>query len=267
VSNGNGRVFALLGDPVRQSLSPLMHNAAFAATGVSATYTAVRCGAAELPLLMRSLARAGGGGNVTIPHKQRASAELDHPHRIVQSLDACNTFWGEQDRLTGDNTDVAGVIAAVAELDPPTGGWLVAGTGGSARAVVAAAAVMGAPLCVASRDPARARAFARWAETIGVTGCAAVDCVLMINATPLGLAPGDPHPFTNAAGPAAVAALDLVYVPNATRWVRAMRARGLRAADGRAVLVGQGAAAFERWWPGLGAPLDVMRRAVEDALG
>ncbi|HET8622547.1 MAG TPA: hypothetical protein VFM14_03215, partial [Gemmatimonadales bacterium] len=169
-------------------------------------------------------------------------------------------------RVAGDNTDVAGILDALDRLAPPSGAWLVAGTGGSARAVVGAARERNAPLAVQSRDPSRAEAFLAWARTLGVATAAPAQCAVLINATPLGLRDGDPVPLAAGLAPDAEVGLDLVYAAGETPWVRALRARGVRASDGRSMLVAQGAAAFERWFPGVPAPRDIMRAAVDGAL-
>lgn len=104
------RTLALLGDPVGHSLSPILQNAAFQAAGVDGVYVAVGCAQEDLVGLMRGLARAGGGGNITLPHKEKAASVLDVPSDTVRRTGACNTFWGdERGRLHGDNTDVDGV--------------------------------------------------------------------------------------------------------------------------------------------------------------
>ena len=260
------RLFALLGDPVGHSLSPLMHAAAFQALGAAAVYVAVRTGPDSVPLLMRALADAGGGGNVTIPHKHVAAGAVDERRGAARTLEACNTFWAEDGRLIGDNTDVAGIQAAVRDLDIPDGPWLVIGTGGAARAVAAAAAERHAAIAVRSRTGAAAGAFTAWASGLGVSSASEAACVLVVNATPLGLR-DDRQPMSLDAAPAAMAVLDLVYRAGETAWVRAARRRGLRAADGRGVLVAQGAAALERWYPGIVPPLAAMRSAVDAALG
>ena len=133
--DGTTRVFAILGDPVAHSLSPAMQNAAFRVLGLRAEYVPLRCDAADLPGLMRALVRAGGGGNVTVPHKEAAARAVDRPRGLVERLGACNAFWGENGACAGDNTDVAGVGAALDEVEAPPGSWLVLGTGGGARAV------------------------------------------------------------------------------------------------------------------------------------
>jgi len=266
VIGGATRVFAILGDPVAHSLSPVMQNAAFVALGLPAIYVPLRCSAADLPPLLGALVRAGGGGNVTVPYKELAAASVDRCLERAQLIGACNTFWGEADESVGDNTDVVGVCQALDRLEPPDGPWLIFGTGGGARAAVGAARLRGAEVAVASRTADRKDAFERWAASLGVRRVPAENCRVLINATPVGLHDGG----TVAAGPSIAAraevALDMVYARGETRWVHAMRAAGLRAADGRAMLVAQGAAAFERWFPDERAPTEVMQAAVNAAL-
>jgi shikimate dehydrogenase len=265
VIDGSTRVFAVLGDPVAHSLSPAMHNAAFRVLGLRAVYVALRCGPGELPGLMCALSRAGGGGNVTVPHKELAATAVDRRRERAERLGACNAFWGEDDVCVGDNTDVPGLLAALDDLEAPPGGWLLIGTGGGARAAVGAARERGASVSVLSRSADRRRRFQDWAASHGVTAAAAADCTVVINTTPLGLSPGDPLPLAAPPVPATVA-LDMVYGRGETAWTRAMRAAGLRAADGRTMLVAQGAAALERWFPGVHAPVEVMRAAVDARL-
>jgi shikimate dehydrogenase len=266
VISGKARVFAILGDPVSHSLSPAMHNAAFRALGLDAAYVPLSCRADDVALLLRGLVRAGGGGNVTVPHKEAAARAVDRLEPRAELLGVCNTFWPADGCAAGDNTDVAGVLEALDRLSPPPSGWLVAGTGGSARAVVGAARERGVPLAVRSRAAQRAESFAAWAASLGVAEADPARCGVLINATPLGLAPSDPPPIPPEVAPAAEVALDLVYAPGETHWVRTLRGRGLRAVDGRTMLVAQGAAAFERWFPGVAAPRDIMRATVDAAL-
>jgi len=158
---GSTRVFAILGDPVAHSLSPAMQNAAFRLMGINAVYVPLRCSAENVPLLMASLAGAGGGGNVTIPHKTAAARAVSRPSSWVRAIDACNTFWSEggDGPLVGDNTDIEGILAALERMKAPEGPWLLAGTGGSSRAVAAAARERGVALAVTSRDTARGLAW------------------------------------------------------------------------------------------------------------
>jgi shikimate dehydrogenase len=266
VISASTRLFAILGDPVAHSLSPVMHNAAFRVLGLDAVYVALRCDSADVGATMRVLARAGGGGNVTVPHKIAAAAVLSSAGERVARLGAANTFWADGDGVRGDNTDVEGILDALRPLNVPPGPWLVVGTGGSARAVAAAAVECGAALAVRSRDAERASVFGAWAAALGAPPAAVEDCVVCINATPLGLGASDPLPLERGAAPRAQVALDLVYHRTETAWVRALRADGLRAADGRAMLVAQGAAAFRCWFPRLRPAVDAMRSAVDAQL-
>ena len=269
--NAKTRLLAVIGDPVAHSLSPAMHNAAFHALGIDAVYVALRVPAESLASFMAAQAALGGAGNVTVPHKEAVERSVARKTDVCARVGACNTFWTEDGVLVGDNTDVTGVSAALDKIGADHKGerWLVVGTGGSARATAVAAADRGAALFVRSRDGARATAFAKWASGIGVATSVAngpVEIDVVINATPLGRSGHDPLPVDVNHIPGAQRALDLVYAPGETRWVHVLRERGIEAADGREMLVRQGAAAFERFFPGVDAPVEVMRAAVVRAL-
>ncbi len=266
--HGNTRVLAVVGHPVAHSLSPAMHNAAYAVLGLDAVYVAVDAEPSALPHLLRGFEAVGMCGNVTLPHKIQAANLLFRKTDIATTLEAVNTFWSDGNRLVGDNTDVAGVLDALDHLDA-AGPWLVAGTGGSARAVAAAGRDAAATVLVQSRDPRRASEFVAWARRIGVDALEddGRQIATAINATPLGLHPDEPLPIANERLHGCKAALDLVYAPGETQWCQALRARGMRVADGRLVLVGQGLRAFHRFFPDVDPPREVMRAAVEQALG
>lgn len=262
--DGRTRVFALLGDPVAHSLSPAMYNAAFRALGIDAVYVALRCSAEALGPLMESLVRQGGGGNVTVPHKASAAealAKLGGP-----TLPVCNTFWANGAGMTGTETDSVGIQAALAELDVQGGDWLLIGAGGSAKAALWAAKRAEARVAVRSRSPEKGSALLALAQELGVKEAAPESCNVFINCTPLGLEPSDPMPLDPQLVPEEGTALDLVYRKGGTPWVRALRAIGRTADDGRTVLIEQGAASFERWFDHQ-APREVMRAAVHASLG
>jgi len=266
------RLFALLGDPVTHSLSPLIQNAAFRAAGADGVYVALRCTPEALPGLMRGIALAGGGGNVTVPHKEAACRVLDRASAAVTRTGACNTFWHEAGALCGDNTDVAGFRAAARELVPTTAGArvLLLGAGGAARAALAALEEEGgAAVTVLARTPARARELKDRPGASGLSIRVVADAAdvngehfdLVVNATPLGLRPGDPLPLDLSTLGSAGAVLDMTYGTEPTPWVAAARALGIPAVDGIPMLIAQGAAAFERWW-GAPAPGEAMRAAL-----
>ncbi|HSH75959.1 MAG TPA: shikimate dehydrogenase [Longimicrobiales bacterium] len=269
------RVLTLLGDPVAHSASPLIQNAAFAEAGVDGVYVAVRCAAEDLSGLMHGLARAGGGGNITLPHKEKAAALLDAPSEAVRRTGACNTFWGVEGRLHGDNTDVEGFRRALRVfLDGPGEGVraLVLGAGGACRAALLGLLDEGASeVLIHNRTSERARAVAR---RIGGQRARVVPLLqdlegerfdLVVNATRLGLDPHDPSPLDFGRLHRAGAAMDLVYASSKTPFVLAAERSGVRSTDGLEMLVQQGASSFERWW-GRPAPVEAMREAIGRSL-
>lgn len=264
----SSRLLVLIGDPVGHSLSPAMHNAAIATLGLDAVYVALRVESAGVPHVVRAFEAARIAGNVTVPHKLDVARLLIRLTDTAKELEAVNVFWPDGGRLIGDNTDVAGLLDALDAIEGD-GPWLVAGTGGAARAVAAAARQRDVRLLVRSRAPPRARAFVEWARSIGV-GDVRVDdgqtVATAVNATPLGLAPNDRAAIPDDRLAGARAALDLVYAPGGTAWVRRCRKRGLRAEDGRTMLVAQGARSFERFFPDQVAPRAVMAAVVARAL-
>jgi shikimate dehydrogenase len=261
-------LLVVIGDPIDHSLSPIMHNAAIAALGLDAVYVAIRTDHGAVPHMVQAFEAAGIAGNVTVPHKLEVARLLIRLTALAKELGAVNTFWPDGGRLIGDNTDVHGVLGAIDQLEAE-GPWLVVGTGGSARAVAAAARERDVPLLVRSRRSDRARDFAAWARDLGVTEALPDDgrpLGTVINATPLGLRSNDGMPVPPERLEECGAALDLVYAAGGTRWVRACRGNGLRAVDGRTMLVEQGTRAFEHFFPDVTAPRDVMAAAVERAL-
>ncbi len=258
------RLFALLGDSVSHSLSPLIQNAGFRAAGLDAVYLALPTTAVDLPAMMRTLVDSGGGGNITVPHKRVALAGDARRSTRVERLGAANVFAGSDGRLVLENTDVDGVIAALDLLNAGGQDWCIFGTGGSARAVVGAAGERGARIAIQSRVVERAEAFGAWAATLGVHLTTPSSCQVLINTTPLGLHLDDPLPADPCHFASATAALDLTYRrEGTTAWCAACEAAGLRAADGREVLLHQAAASWRLWFPRVTPPIAVMRAALD----
>lgn len=266
------RMFALLGDPVSHSLSPAMQNAAIRAAAEDAVYIALRCSSEFVTPLVRAIAHAGGGGNVTIPHKALAAAAVDRPSDAVIATGACNTFWLDNGQVRGDNTDVAGFEAAARHLLGTLEGVTacVFGTGGAARAVVHAVLRGGGEAMVVGRSTASlamlARTFdsdARVRTAVGFAPVPAGRFDLFVNATPVGMKGDDVAPIDLDTFPAIRAVIDLVYRAGGTALTRSAALRGIDAMDGREMLLAQGAAAFELWF-GRKAPADAMRAAIAD---
>lgn len=266
------RVFALVGDPVFHSLSPTIQNAAMADLELDGVYVALRAGAEEMVGFMKGLARSGGGGNITLPHKEKAATVLDVSSPAVKRTGACNTFWLRDGKVHGDNTDVEGFSRALEGFlgEPPEGlKVLVLGAGGAARAGLVALMDGGAEeVRLLNRTQDRARVVAR---RIGGARVRVVDNIreldgkafdLVVNTTCLGLQPDDPLPLDLERLKQVGGVMDLVCRRGASPLVEAARELGIRATDGSEMLIQQGAAAFECWWERKPS-LRVMRAALE----
>jgi shikimate dehydrogenase len=249
-----------------------MQNAAFRSAGIDAVYVALRCGGAALPGLIRGIAGAGGGGNITVPHKAAAIAALDEASATVTATGACNTFWLEDDRIRGDNTDVEGFARAALSLVPTLRDLTVLLLGAGGGAAAAARALLdhaAAQVTILSRSPDRANRLVKRQDPAGsvlavVESEAAVHGArfdLVVNATPLGLLAGQPLPFPLDRLDAAGAVVDMAYRPGGTEWVRKATALGVPSCDGTRMLLEQGAAAFRDWF-GTDAPVAAMRQAL-----
>jgi len=268
------RLFTVLGDPVDHSLSPVIQNAAFLEAGVDGVYVALRCDADGMIGFMSGLGRAGGGGNVTLPHKEKAASVLEEPSEAVRRTGACNTFWSEDGKLCGDNTDVEGFRRALRHfLGGAAAGYrvLLLGGGGAARAALLSLVDDEAEdVLILNRTVERARAVARRiggdrvrvAESLSDVDDGDFD--LVVNTTRLGLHSEDELPLDLERLSRAGAVMDLVYGPGMTPFVEASKRLGIPAVDGGEMLVHQGAVSFERWW-GEAAPIDSMRLALEAA--
>lgn len=254
----------------------MIQNAALVAAGLDGVYVALRCRQAELPGLLRGIALAGGGGNVTLPHKEAAAAVVDERSAAVRRTGACNTFWCEGGVIHGDNTDVEGFRRAAEALlggAPAGASVLILGAGGAARAVLAALLDDGVGrVTIFNRTLSRAQAVAsRVGDRRVFVAASPADLEggrydLVVNTTSLGLSRDDAVPVELARLGGVGAVLDLVYARGDTPLVAAAKARGIRAADGAEMLLAQGAASFERWW-GRAPEVAAMRAALERALG
>lgn len=245
----------LLGHPLGHSLSPRFQNAALVAAGIPLRYEAVDVEPAAFDEVIDVVRAQRAAGNVTIPFKERMHDACDTLTPLARRVGAVNVFWiDDGDALVGDNSDVGGFDAAVVALlgsaprDVTIG---VVGAGGAAAAVLAAVETWpGCSAHVFNRTPERARllcerfgAFAQPVDDIGVIAGAQI----VVNATSIGLR-DDSFPIDPALIAPGAAVIDLVYRPGETAWTRAVTARGHSACDGLAMLIEQGALAFERWF-------------------
>jgi shikimate dehydrogenase len=253
---GDTAVYAVLGDPVKHSLSPVLHNAWMAEAGLNAVYVPLRVAPAAFE---RFAALGLAGANVTVPYKESAALAADTKDSAVATLAAANVLRLEPDgRVAAFNTDAGGFVASLDEGAP---GWrsrvghaLVIGAGGAGRAIAFGLAAAGVPrLTILNRDEARAAAAAAIhsdrARSAGWRDLpdAIAEADLIVNATSLGLGGAAVEwPLHRAQDDALV--VDAVYAPLETGLLRLARSRGLATLDGLGMLIHQAALAFDLWF-------------------
>jgi shikimate dehydrogenase len=249
----------VLGDPVEHSRSPAMHNAAFEALGLDWRYVKLPVAADVFAETVRALPdSAYRGANVTIPHKEAALALADDASDAARAIGAANTLSFADGAIHADNTDAAGLLAALPR-EPRGMSGLVLGAGGAGRAAAWALREAGAEVSVWNRTAERAQALAKELEVTAVEAPTAAD--LVVNATSVGLRAGDAIeelPLAWVDPPQVV--VELVYGDHETPFASWAEAVGAELVDGLEVLVRQGALSFERW-TGREPPIDVMRSA------
>lgn len=272
--SGATRLAAVIGDPVRHSISPAIHNAAFHACGIDAVYVAMPVRSGDAARAIDSMRTFDWFGlSVTMPHKQDAAHACDELTDSAARLGAVNCVFRRNDGIAGDNTDGTGFVRGLeAELGVAPKGLHVAvvGAGGAAGAVVHSLAASGAArITVVNRTPDRAVAVAELGGSAGRAGShedlSSADVV--VNATPIGMAStasaGD-LPFDVEALRDDAVVSDLIYHPAETQLLAAATARGLRSQNGLAMLVYQAVTQFEHW-TGVDAPVDAMMAAARAA--
>jgi len=283
--DGQTRLLGIVGWPVEHTLSPAMHNSAFAALGLNSVYLALPVPPEKLEAALLGLAALGfRGANVTVPHKESVMQYLEETTPAAQAMGAVNTILVAEDgRMIGDNTDSAGFLAALhaARFDPRGRRVLVLGAGGAARAVVYALARSGARVTVLNRTLASAAALVLYLAPAVPAGSLsarpltndflaeeATQADLLVNATTVGMWPHDDSSLwpESLPLPSSLVVCDLVYRPRQTELLRQARQAGAMTIEGMEMLAHQGALAFEMW-TGRPAPLEVMRAACQRALG
>jgi shikimate dehydrogenase len=269
-----------------------MHNAALTArahdlkhTYLEYIYVPLAISPADLETALAGMAVSGWHGfNVTIPHKQAVLPYLKTISSLARTVGAVNTvsYSSEAEGWIGTNTDVQGFIAPLKSLDYPwqTSKACILGSGGAARAVIAACTELGfAETHVVGRDPLKLqflqRSLAEVNLSITIHPWAALEILLpqvalVVNTTPIGMYPeANASPLDASALsqlPKATVVYDLIYTPRPTRLLTLAQAQGHITIDGLEMLVQQGAAAFELW-TGDAPSLDTMRSAALKAVG
>jgi shikimate dehydrogenase len=265
-----------------------MHAAAYRALRLPHSYEAIRATPEELPGIVQQL-RDGvfDGLNVTVPHKMRVLDLADESDATARACGAANTLLVDGGQVIAHNTDWHALGWEIDRLAPElagsfgTGCAIVLGTGGAARAAVAARGLLTHAPRIVLRGRAHTDEVARElssrlgeagskteivAQPFAASPATEKDALLVVQATPLGMEGGGPgeeaaKAIAWNALPERAAALDVVYAPPETAFLKAARAREMRAANGLGMLVGQGARAFEMWLL-MPAPIEAMRAAI-----
>lgn len=272
------RVAGVIGNPVRHSLSPVLHNAAYRALGLDWVYVAFEVADGETQGALDAMRALGLAGlSVTMPHKTAAAAGCDELSADAAALRSVNTLsLDAAGRLIGDSTDGEGFLRSLRDAGHDASGASVVllGAGGAARAVARALGNAGAHVVVCARRHEAAAATAELAGGVVASwterGEAATEATIVVNATPVGMADvaaadGDDLPIPlEVLHPGQVVA-ELVYHPRETPLLLGARARGVDVVDGLGMLVHQAGLQIERWTGQL-APIAAMRAAVEAAL-
>jgi len=263
------KTYALLGNPVAHSLSPLMHNAAYARMGIDARYVAFCPG--DIGEAVRLL-RGGDidGASVTIPYKVAVMEYLDHVDEGARRIGAVNTVCRRDGRLVGHNTDWQGFVADIkSRMDIGGKRFVVVGAGGAARAVVyGLLREKGLPVVV-NRTAEKAAGLAAefGCSWLPFEGMAAVHGDCLVNTTPVGMFPNmKASPVPKEILPRFRNVVDIVYNPIRTMLLEEAEAAGCVTHTGLGMFVGQGAEQI-RLWTGLEPPLAVMKEAVMERLG
>jgi len=265
------QLYGVIGNPVRHSLSPIIHNGAFQRMGLNAAYLAFEV--KNLEEAVRGIRGLGiRGVSVTIPFKTQIIPFLDQLEEVAGKIQAVNTIRQEGGKLIGYNTDWSGALGALEEkVDLMGKKVFLLGAGGAARAIAFGLKERGCRVFIGSRSPEKAAALA---EELGVVHrplpiAGRLDADVLVNATSAGMSPNDEEsPVPKEVLDKEMTVMDIVYKPLRTKLLREAEERGCRTIDGLEMLARQGAAQVEIWTgrkPEIGEIKEDLRRALNKA--
>ncbi|MDQ6699811.1 MAG: shikimate dehydrogenase, partial [Acidobacteriota bacterium] len=264
----NGKVYGVVADPVRHSISPAVHNRAFQSRRMDAVYLPFLVPPAQLRDFFGLCEKLPVTGfSVTIPHKEKVMRYLDVVDPLARRIGAVNTVWKKAGKWRGTNTDVAGILRPLsAHLRIANSTVLIAGSGGAARGAACALADAGAKVSLAGRNADRVRALARCCggEALSREQAVAKKFDAVVHATPLGMFPNVDQCFFEDTIPADLV-FDMVYNPLETLLLRRARKQGKTVIPGLRMFIEQAICQFEIW-TGESAPRSVMEKAAQEAL-
>jgi len=274
------KIYGVLGNPAKHSLSPLMHNAAFSALKINAEYKIFEVEPKNLENFMLSLSKEGIFGlNVTVPYKEKVIPFLQNISDEAKLIGAVNTIKVSGDKLEGFNTDGEGFLKHISEdlkFDPKGKSIAIIGAGGAAKAV---------SICLSKRSPKRISIYdidgvkllslinhlkenfkyvefnsVSSPENLGIN-----NSDLLINATAIGMKEADPCLVDEKSLHKDLLVYDLIYNPNETKLLALAKRVGAKTSNGLGMLLYQGMAAFEIW-TGEKAPKEVMKKALLEGI-
>ena len=263
---GITRIAAVIGDPVRHSLSPRLHNAGFAALGLDWFYVACPVAKGQAAQAIEAMRTLGIEGlSVTMPHKKSVAVAVDDLSPTAAKLGAVNCVRRDGDRLVGENTDGIGFVDSLRsqlQMDPDGLTIVIVGAGGAARSIALAMAEHGARVGIFNRTATSAE------EVVEIVGAASSvvqeeairEADVIVNATPLGMS-NDSLPFDPTLLSKGQSLIDLIYEPEKTALLVEAESLGVKTLNGVGMLLHQAGAQFQLW-TGCEPPLKEMAQAV-----
>lgn len=274
------KIFGLVGFPVKHSLSPLMHNAAFRARNINAEYRLFEVRPEDLEgFFQRIFQNNISGLNITIPYKEKVISFLNNLSEEAKLIGAVNTVKVSGDRLEGFNTDGEGFLKHLSQdlgFNPKDKVIAILGAGGAAKAVsVCLSKNQPKKIAIYDIDKAKALALASHLKKNfkGIEFIAA-DSIeelkiqnsdLLVNATPIGMKETDPSPLDEKFIHNNLLVYDLIYNPKETKLLKIAKEKGTRTSNGLGMLLYQGMLCF-KIWTGQKPPLEIMRKALTKEL-
>jgi 3-dehydroquinate dehydratase/shikimate dehydrogenase len=264
----SAKIYGVIADPVRHSISPAVHNRAFQSRRYDAVYLPFLVTPAQLRDFFGMAEKLPITGlSVTIPHKQKIIRYLDAVDPLARRIGAVNTIWRKAGKWRGANTDVAGVIGPLSrQIRLARSSVLIIGNGGAARGAACALSDAGAKVALVGRNPDRVRALAKicGAEPLSREQTVSRRFDAIVHATPLGMFPHVNECYFNGVIPGEVV-FDMVYNPLETTLLRHAKEQGKAVIPGLEMFIEQAVKQFEIW-TGESAPRAVMERAALEAL-
>ncbi len=262
------KLYGVFGDPISHSLSPVMHNRAFANTDFAGIYLPFRVNSiGEAIAAMRALDMQGA--SVTLPYKIKVMSHLDRIDDEAQKIGAVNTIHNQNGTLSGYNSDAVGAVLALKErIEIKDRRVAIIGAGGAARAIGFGLRTEQAVVTIVNRSVDHGEKLAADLEGhfVPLSDAMSVECNILINATSVGLSPDVSHtPINKKIFQKDMLVMDAIYTPRQTRFLKEAAAGGCETIDGMSMFIHQGVYQFELWTD-IKAPVAEMRRVVAAAL-